>query len=457
MTAFNGLRRSALNELRAMSGRSLRPLAWSFLFSVSAQLVTLICNLGLARMLGRVQFGEWASIQNTLLMTSGIAQLSMALTATKYAAQFRQTDRERLGLILGVCSATTLVAAAVAAVGVLAAARTLAHNVLNAPHLQFELKLSVVSLVAISVTGYQQGALAGLERYRPLANLGVANAVVTVALVLGLARAAGLRGAVAGYAVAQCATWAMYHLALRAECGQQGIRIRWRGARSQLATVGGFAFPATLSGIALSLGTWLVMVGVVRSPLGFHEMAIYAAASNLRALVLFLPSVALRVSTSVVTNAKGENDVKGYRRALTASVGLVLVAAVLPAVGVGLLARPLLSLFGREFEGGAAVVALLLLAGVIEAVSLALAQSFVAGERMWANLGVSVVRGFGMASLTFWLAPASGAVGAAVATVAGHAGAAIVTVAIMRWRRTERRAQEGQTATGRGGAGGGAA
>src|SRR5260370_28006853 len=62
-------------------------------------------NIIVANLLGRQVFGEYAMIQSTLATLALIAQLAVGYTATKYIAEFRSTDPQRAGRILGMMTA----------------------------------------------------------------------------------------------------------------------------------------------------------------------------------------------------------------------------------------------------------------------------------------------------------------------------------------------------------------
>ncbi len=413
-------------------------LSWSFGVSIVAQASTVAMSFVLARIIGRSAFGEWAAVQSTVGTISGIAQLSMSVTATKFVAELGRSDPARAGRILGVCSAITLLTGAAAALAVFGSAPWFAGSVLRAPHLAGGLRISAASLFLLTVNGYQTGALAGLQRFRSLAVLASCQGVATAVLVTGLALGAGLEGAFAGYALAAALTWVIFHQALRAECQACGIRVEYGQLRRELRVLAHFALPATLAGVAGMLTSWLATLILVRQPGGYAEMATFSAAGTLRGAVLFAPTAVTRVSAPVLASLVGAGALARHRDALRGSVLLAAFAAALVAAPIASGAPWLLGLFGRSFQGGAMVVVVMALSGVFEAGGQALNQEFLSRSRMWWNLLMVTGRGVVLVAATSLLAPSRGALGAAWALLLAYGLAVLFVLVLREWLETAR-------------------
>jgi O-antigen/teichoic acid export membrane protein len=425
---------TGMNELgrdsEATSGRLA--LAWSLGVSVFAQAGTFATNVFLAQVLGKTVFGEWATVQSTIGTVSGIAQVSMSVVAMKFVAQYAQTRPDRVGSILGLCSVVTVGMGLLACIALYATAPWLATSVLNAPTLEVPIKLSLLTLLALTVNGYQIGALAGLGRFRMLALLGGAQGLATVLLVPTLALLAGLPGAVSGYAVALFLTWWMHHHFLRRELASVGIRVTYREIKREAGALVGFGLPATLSGVVGIASSWLTTVLLVTSRNGYAEMAVFAVALSLRGLVLFAPNVITRVTTPALTSLRGRRLGDAFRRSFWRSVALNGAAAASVALAVSLFSEVLLAFFGPDFRGSSAVVVIAVVGGVLEALGQALNQRFMSHDRMWANLALVIARSSVLVLATWWLVPGHGAFGAAVASLLAYLLAALMAYVIVR-------------------------
>src|SRR5277367_1598099 len=132
---------------------------------------TFAVNIVVANSLGRQIFGEYAMVQNTLVAVSVFVQLGIGYVATKYVAEFRSTDRERAGRILGMLYGFSVTLAGIASLTLLFLSRWLAASVLKAPTLGPTLSIGSAVLLFAVLNGFLIGALSGLEGYRVLAKV----------------------------------------------------------------------------------------------------------------------------------------------------------------------------------------------------------------------------------------------------------------------------------------------
>lgn len=414
------------DQRRAAVAADRLALAWSLAVSAFGQASTFATNVLLARVLGKTGFGEWATVQNTIGAISGIAQVSMSVVAMKFVAQYWHTRPDRVGKILGLCSSVTAGTGLLACALLYATAPWFATSVLQAPALESPIKLSLVTVFALTVNGYQVGALAGLGRFRTLALLGGAQGLGTILLVPTLAFSWGIQGAVAGYAAALFLSWWLHHYVLTRELRLVGMQVTYRDMRREFAVLTSFGLPATLSGLVGMAASWLATLIVVTSVNGYAEMALLAAALSLRGVVLFAPNVITRVTTPALATLRGKGLGEAFQRSFWKSVALNAGAAASAALAVSVFSSVLLAFFGREFRDGVPVVVVAAAGGVLEAIGQALNQRFMSHDRMWANLVLVVARSAVLVIATHLLVPGHGAFGAAL----GNAGAYLVAVLV---------------------------
>ena len=371
-------------------------------------------------MLGRQIFGEYAMIQSTVMAVTAVAQLAMGYTATKYVAEFRSTDPDRTGRILGLCELVATVSACLAALGVMAAAPWLAAHVLRAPHLTFALGLMAVVVLFAVMNGYQVGALAGLESYRAIAIAGVTGGVVSIALCSSAAWWGGFHWILGGLVASAAAQWFVTQRLLARETAEHKIFVHWRGALREISALTHFALPATLSGLSTLPALWLAQLFLVRQPGGYEQMALYGAASTFRMLVLFLPYVISNVGASLLNHQRGVLDAVGFRRMFRVNIGLTAWTVTAGTLVVVLLGRWLLLVFGRTFDDANPVLVLLMLGTVFEGLAIAAYLIIHSEGKMWLSLfGIVLPRDLSIVSLSYLLSPAYGARGLAVAQSAG--------------------------------------
>src|SRR5436190_11960268 len=168
----------------------------------------LLGTVGAARLLGRSVYGEFGMIQSTVDAFGTFAGLGLGLTATKYVAQYRQSDPARAGRILALSGLVAMSSAGLIALALIGFAPWLATHTLNAPQLSNALRVGSLILLASALNGAQTGALVGFEAFRAVALVNVVVAAFSVPSLIFGAYVGGLFGAVWALAINVCFNWA---------------------------------------------------------------------------------------------------------------------------------------------------------------------------------------------------------------------------------------------------------
>ena len=72
---------------------------WSFTGTAIAKLIVLIASIFCARILGKELFGEFGMVRSTINMFVVLGSAGLGITATKYIAEYRYTQKERVASI----------------------------------------------------------------------------------------------------------------------------------------------------------------------------------------------------------------------------------------------------------------------------------------------------------------------------------------------------------------------
>jgi O-antigen/teichoic acid export membrane protein len=401
---------------RSLRARFRSGLAWNAVGALCSQGSVLAANLIVANLLGKEAFGEFSFVQTTVLTLAGISQMATGTTATKYVAEHRATDKQRVGRLLALCSVTTLAAAFVLILALVLSAPWLATSFLETPRLSRELVIASAYVLFAALAGFQVGALTGLEAYRAFAIAGVFQGVLHVVLCGVATWGWGLEGAIIALVLSALARWFIVRTITAREAAKQGISVRYRGILRERSILSLFALPTMLIGISTLGAMWFANALLARQPNGFAEIGLFTAALNFKTLVVFFPFIANNVALSVLNNQKGIGESASYRKVFWANVG-VGGATVLGAGGVIALAGMwLLPLYGQGFEAAYPSLLLLLFAAVFEAVGSAASQAIHSRERVWFFFfAIALPRDALVVLLAYWLAPLYGAYGLALA------------------------------------------
>jgi O-antigen/teichoic acid export membrane protein len=408
--------RAALSDVGA---RLVRGVSWNLIGTAFNQGSTFLVNIILANLWGLRTFGEYAIVLSTVAAVIYVAQLATGATATRYVAQYRLSNRARAARLIGLCAIVAGVAGALATMALLVAAPWLASALVGV-QLAPTLRIAALSVVPGVMNGFMTGALAGLESYPALGRAGMVSGVVYFGTCTVGGWIAGINGAFAGVVVSAVVQCLVLHRALVSEAVRQQIELRLSGATQETDMLLTFTVPSALYGFLYLPATWLTNVFLVGRPGGYEQVALFAAANNLRTITLFVPAMTNAVGVSLLNNQRGAENEHLYRRVFwtnltTAGAFVFAGASVMAAAGGRLLA-----VFGPGFPAGYPVLVVLLTAAILETLVVATLQPLQSQDRMWAVLCAAILPCYvtivGMASA---LAPTYGALGIAWAYVSG--------------------------------------
>jgi O-antigen/teichoic acid export membrane protein len=409
MTKFVVARDSLSLSTRLRSG-----IAWNVVATGFTQGSTFLASIIVARLLGRDLFGEFAMVQTTLLAVTGIAQLATGITATKYVAEYRSTDKDRTGRILGLCSSVTAISGTVAALLLLAGSTVLARVSLNAPQLGPALMISAGAIPFAVMSGYQSGALVGLEGFRLLAGAATVHGLVNICLLSVFSWFWGINGAFAGIVITAALRWILFGRALRTGARAHGIEPQPHRSWSEAGVILNFALPSALAGLTSLPALWLGNVLLANKQDGYSELALYNAATSLRMLALVLPQLLNTVGSSLLNNQRGLGKSDRFRRVFWANLAATAAIALTGALALAVLGGWLLGLFGPTFREGHGVLIVLLISLVPESLAIACHQAIQSQARMWLSLvAVSLPRDLAMVLGAYVFIPSHGAIGLA--------------------------------------------
>ena len=418
-------------------------LAWNIVRWGVSQGATFAVNIASARALGRETFGAFGILQTSLQTFTQVASFSTASTATKYVAEFRATDPRRAGRIARLCQALVSASGLVVAAGVIALSGPIAARALGVPGLQAH--VAVLGIAAFfTVAGlFHGGVLAGLNRFDRLAAVSLVAAPAFVVAGAASAFRFGLPGAVGALAGNAVLVWWLTRSAAVRELDRLGMRAGLSESLEERGIISHFALPGALTGLTAMPAIWIASAVLVRQPHGLGEMALFAAASNVRSIVLFIPGVLSGTAIPALNDAKGRGDVAAFRGIFRSTLGVTVGVTGASALAISLGAPLLLPIYGADFGKGALALAILMGSTVLDGASGIMMGAFQSTARMWTFLfAVVLPRDLTLVTAAALLAPAWGAAGLAAA-YATSSGVAVTALALLTARSGVLRGRSG--------------
>lgn len=363
--------------------RLARGMFWSFTGGAISRGLTLIATISVARILGKISYGELGIIQSTVGMFGVFAGFGLGVTATKHVGEFRQKDPERVGRILGLSSLVAMGTGGLMTIGLFFLAPWVAEYTINAPQLGSVLKIGSLILLFDALNSAQTGALAGYEAFKSIARINVMVGISAVPILVLGAWFGGLKGAVWALAINLAFNWLLNHLALRKESHKHNVPSTYRHCYQECSILWKFSLPAFLAGSVGGPATWVCNALLVNQPDGYSKMGIFSAASQWFTFLLFIPGILSQVILPIFSDQLGQRNISQTVKTLILAVK-VNTAIVIPLVLVGSIASPyIMGLYGAEFRSGWPVlIAVLINAGVL-CMQMPVAGSITAFGKMW--------------------------------------------------------------------------
>jgi O-antigen/teichoic acid export membrane protein len=370
-------------EASDVGSRLARGVFWSMAGSVISRGMMLCATVLVARMLGKTVYGELGMIQSTVGMFGVFAGFGLGMTATKHVAEFRQSDPERAGRIIGISGLFAMGTGGVMALGVLVFAPWLAEHTINAPHLAGVLRIGALILFINALNGAQTGALSGFEAFKSIAHVNLFVGLISFPVLVCGTYFGGLTGAVWALAVNLCFNWLLNHIALRKEAQRYRVPFSLRNCCQEWSVLWKFSLPAALSGALVGPVNWACGALLVNQTGGYGEMGIFSAANQWRIAILFIPSMLGQVILPLLSNLSGESAERQYKKVLVLNVCLNFCIALAIVLPLTLFADFIMDAYGPDFDKGANVLRVLSFSAVLVAVNSVVGQAIISKGKMW--------------------------------------------------------------------------
>lgn len=394
---------------------------WLMVGAVISRVLMLVAMILVARILGKTVYGELGMINSTIGMLGTFAGFGLGLTATKYIAEYRQSDPLRAGYIIGLSGLFTTVTGGLIAVGLFISAPWLAEHTLNAPHLSSVLRVAALILFVSTLNGAQIGALSGFEAFKIIAYINLFVGLISLPVLVAGVWFGGLMGAVWAMTINFFINWLFNHLALRKEARRHRVPFTFRHCTREISVLWKFSFPAVLSATLVGPVNWACGALLVNQPDGYGEMGIFSAANQWRIAILFIPNMLSQVVLPLLSNLNAESESQRYRKVLILNIILntgISLAIVLPLV---LFAHLVMNAYGPDFEQGKNVLRILAFTAVLMAANNAVGQAIISKGKMWIGFMFNILWAIALLTGTLMLLyNGYGALGLACATLLAY-------------------------------------
>jgi O-antigen/teichoic acid export membrane protein len=393
--------------------------SWSMVALLLARGLGMLSSIAVARTIGQEDFGKLAMVLSTTGVLSVLGGSALGLTVTKYFAELRRTDPQRVAAIYRKTFNVALIGSTCLAFGTILFNSEFGSYLLGATGVPDLLLLGAPLVVFGALRGVQGGALSGMEDFKDLALVSLVEGVLNVSLVYLGARVWHVHGALIGYSVSGMLVVAFGHVLLRRLFRRFGIPLTGINKDVPLGVLRNFSLPAFISSALIVLTTWGCNVMLVVHGSQFSELAILNVTYQWRTAILFFPNAFGPTVLPLLTRLRSSGEVVRYKSALRTSILLSGGTSVAIAAGISILSPFIMSAYGRGFATGTSTLVLVSVSAILSTIAGILGQSITSAGEMWAGLWTNLVWAISLLLLSFTLSW-RGAVGIAGSLVAAY-------------------------------------
>lgn len=393
---------------------------WSLAGAMISRGLGLLASIIVARMLGKVGFGELGIIQSTVGMFGVFAGFSMGLTSTKHVAEFKAKDPAKAGRIMALSSLVAIVSGGLMAIVLVIFAPWLATHTLAAPHLSGLLQITAVVLFLSALTGAQTGALSGFEAFKTIARVNLLSGFVTFPFMVGGVYLAGLQGAIWGLLASIGLNWLLNHLALKVEARKANVPFTYKNCLQEWNVVHSFSLPAVLASAIVEPINWFCYAMLVNQPNGYAEIGVYNAVLRVKIIPEMVLGMLISPLLPILSEQYSRKSISSYNKTIFYAF-IISWLVVIPISLIQMIAPSLTLLpFGREFYGNHGIVKWLMLQAILNGLIVPITQIFASTNRMWFSFVSRLIWGISYLLFTYALVPTYGGIGLAAAFTFTH-------------------------------------
>jgi O-antigen/teichoic acid export membrane protein len=370
----------------SLGARLARGSFWMVMGAVVSRTLGLLSAIILARILGKIPFGELGIIQSTVGLFGAFAGLGIGITATKYVAESRELEPARCGRVIGFSLNAAVAGGSLAGLGLVLFGGWLAAQTLAAPQLAPMLRAGAGLVVFGALQGAYLGALSGFEAFKRVSWVNWIASLVGVPLAVVATLLAGLEGAVWAMVLQAALGCAFAHWALAKETAKAGVKISFALNPKEWGMLWRFTLPAFLSTLLATPAGWFSRTLLVNQQGGYAEAALVSAANQWMNLVNFLPWTMGGVLVPIFANLYATNRRADFTRLLRHNLRLNAGIGLAVAIPLMLFAPRILGFYGPGFGEGTYIFILTMICGLFIAFNNLFSRAMQSAGKAWIDL-----------------------------------------------------------------------
>ena len=382
---------------RLLANKLILDSFWAILGNLLLKGLALVSGVLVARFLGKDVYGEYGIIKVTLMSVAIFSTLGLGYTATKYVAEYKESNPDYIPLILKYARNITIVLSTIMAIILFSFAPYISSIVLEAPHLLTPLRLVSTWLIFSAVTTTQIGVLAGFGAFKEMAKINAVLGVVTFLLTVIFTYLWSLTGALFALLLIQVLNCFLnYRLTDTLLVDYKNTKIYKDKVFLKEMLI--FSLPISLQEGFYALTFWLISMILIKYS-NYGEFGMYSAALHWSMIILFIPAIMRNVILSHL--AQSVNNADKFDRTLKLTIFINLITTLIPVLIVFMFSDIIALIYGENYNGLGTLINIAVFSTIFISISNVLSQVYMSKGLNWIMLLFRLVRDFGIIGLFF--------------------------------------------------------
>ncbi|WP_291065467.1 MULTISPECIES: oligosaccharide flippase family protein [unclassified Empedobacter] len=373
---------------------------WLLIGTLFSKLFLLGATIVTARILGKIEYGEFGIIKSTINMFITFAELGLGLTATKFISEYKKTEPVKVGKIIILSNIFSILFGLCFSVLIILFSSDLAKQI-NASHLSGNIEFAALILFFSVLNGAQNGILVGLESFKNLAINNIIAGIISFVLQILGSYKFGLNGLIFGFSMNFFILFILNFLSIyKITKSTYNIRFFSIDNFSEISVLWKFSLPAVLSGVAVNPVVWICNNFLVNQSKGYNEMANFDIGNQWRLTILFIPTVLAQIALPMLS--KSANNKTNFKYIFYQNLKLNIIVSSLFTLLIICLSPFILKLYGEKYDDALIPFIIMILTTGIIAVNNVIGQALASKSKMWIAFFFNVIWGLMLIFLSYY-------------------------------------------------------
>ncbi len=350
-----------------------------------------ITNVLAARLLPQEIFGQFTMIRSTMALIGNFINNPLGLSITRKVGEFKDSKNPIVGeLIITTFIFSGCVLVLVVVFFALFSDWIISSFFLDTPNFKIALFIGLLILISTNLSFLIQNTLIGLEKFKRITITSGLSTLISVPIIYFLIKEFGLYGALFGVALFFLLDFTFKFLSIIKDITiniTQSVKKIFSYSKKLMS----FSFPLFLSVVLNSGSFWYSKVIIINMNKNFSGIAVFDAAYQILTIILIITGATTSVALPMLSKAFGENDGKKFNRIFKLNLLINVLIASLIALIFIIFAKQIMLLYGEKYVSGKNILIILSVASVFFSISSILNKFFIANNRVWYILLVSIV------------------------------------------------------------------